>query len=207
VKELESLRNDSIRGGIPERQIWKAAIGRVLLGIGWILLLLNIVAVSSKILKYYLNRGGTETAGGCLIWISMLATGTCVLSLNTVLFRKNRYGRTATVAAIVIIILLVPLVPSVIAPSSEIAGGEVLAETSSPNSPAVIRPIYEPVTGILYSEDRPSAVVGNQILYEGDSIRGMKVVKIHKDRVEFERDGKRWEQAVAVQETPADSLE
>ena len=52
------------------------------------------------------------------------------------------------------------------------------------------------VKGILYSEDNPSAVIGNQIVHEGDTIRGVSVIKISYDSVEFEMNGKRWTQKV-----------
>ncbi len=52
------------------------------------------------------------------------------------------------------------------------------------------------VKGILYSEDNPSAVIGNQIVHEGETIRGVSVIKISQDSVEFEMNGKRWTQKV-----------
>ena len=52
------------------------------------------------------------------------------------------------------------------------------------------------VTGITYAEEDPSAVVGYDIVHEGDTIRGVKVVKIYRDKVEFEKDGERWTQEV-----------
>ena len=61
------------------------------------------------------------------------------------------------------------------------------------------------VTGILYSEDNPSAVVDKDIVRQGDSIHGVKVVKIHKEQVEFEKAGKRWVQK--VKEEPKRELE
>jgi hypothetical protein len=48
--------------------------------------------------------------------------------------------------------------------------------------------------GILYSEDNPSAIIDGKIVKEGDIINGIKVVKIHKDTVEFEKDGEKWTQ-------------
>jgi hypothetical protein len=48
--------------------------------------------------------------------------------------------------------------------------------------------------GILYSEDKPSALIGDTIAREGDVINGVKVVKINRDTVEFEKDGERWTQ-------------
>lgn len=52
------------------------------------------------------------------------------------------------------------------------------------------------VKGIVYSEDRSSAVVGSQIVHQGDKISGTTVVKINKNDVEFEMDGKTWTQEV-----------
>jgi hypothetical protein len=52
------------------------------------------------------------------------------------------------------------------------------------------------VKGIVYSEDRPSAVVGNQIVHQGDKVSGATVVKINKNNVEFEMNDKKWTQDV-----------
>ena len=52
------------------------------------------------------------------------------------------------------------------------------------------------IKDIVYSHDKPSAVIGSRIVYVGDKINGMTVVKIDRDSVEFEKDGKRWEQNV-----------
>lgn len=51
------------------------------------------------------------------------------------------------------------------------------------------------LTGILYSDD-PLAIVDGEIAKEGDTINGTKVVKIHRDEVEFEKDGEKWTQQV-----------
>ena len=56
------------------------------------------------------------------------------------------------------------------------------------------------VTGILYSEEKSSAVIDNKILYEQDTIHGARVVEIHRDKVEFEKNGERWSQR--IQQTP-----
>lgn len=50
--------------------------------------------------------------------------------------------------------------------------------------------------GILYSEDNASALIGDKIAREGDIIDGVKVVKINKDSVEFEKNGARWTQRI-----------
>ncbi len=52
------------------------------------------------------------------------------------------------------------------------------------------------VKGIVYSRDNPAAVVGNQIVHEGDIISGASIIKIHQDNVEFELNDKRWAQKV-----------
>ena len=52
------------------------------------------------------------------------------------------------------------------------------------------------VTGIVYSHDKPSAVIGAQIVHEGEEISGVTIVKINKNSVEFKVNGKRWTQKV-----------
>jgi len=43
---------------------------------------------------------------------------------------------------------------------------------------------------IVYSEENTSAVVSGRVVHEGDMVDGYKVVKIHRDKVEFEKNGK-----------------
>ncbi len=53
------------------------------------------------------------------------------------------------------------------------------------------------VRSILCSEDKSSAIVGSSIVHEGDDIGGgVKIIKISKDGVEFEMDGKKWTQSI-----------
>ncbi|MHC4596275.1 MAG: MFS transporter [Planctomycetota bacterium] len=52
------------------------------------------------------------------------------------------------------------------------------------------------LTGILYVEGNSSAVVDGKIVHEGDTINGAKVIKIHEDKVDFERAGETWTQRV-----------
>ncbi len=52
------------------------------------------------------------------------------------------------------------------------------------------------IKGIVYSEDDSSVVIGSQIVSEGEKISGVTVVRINKDSVEFEMNGKRWTQKV-----------
>ena len=54
------------------------------------------------------------------------------------------------------------------------------------------------VRGILYSETKPSIVIDDKrkIVYEGNTIQGVTIVKIHKDKVEFAKNDQRWTQKV-----------
>ena len=49
------------------------------------------------------------------------------------------------------------------------------------------------VKGILYSEDgSSSAIIDNRIVHEGEQIRGVNIIKINKENVEFESNGETW---------------
>jgi hypothetical protein len=52
------------------------------------------------------------------------------------------------------------------------------------------------VKGIVYAEDQRSAIIGTEIVHEGDIVSGAVVVKINLDSVELERNAKRWVQKV-----------
>jgi hypothetical protein len=52
------------------------------------------------------------------------------------------------------------------------------------------------ISGILYSDDNPSALIGRELVHEGDSIDSVEVVRIGRSFVEFEKDGRRWSQGV-----------
>ncbi len=62
------------------------------------------------------------------------------------------------------------------------------------------------IQSIVYSNDRPSVVIGNEIVYLNQEIRGLVVVEINKDYVVFEKDGKRWTRKVSeeIQEENTD---
>ncbi len=57
------------------------------------------------------------------------------------------------------------------------------------------------VTGIVHSEDKPSAIIDGRVVYERDTILRVRVVKIHRNRVDFVKGGQEWSQE--VRETPA----
>lgn len=52
------------------------------------------------------------------------------------------------------------------------------------------------VTAIAYSIDKPSAVMGCRVVHEGDTIHRVKVIKIEKGKVHFEKNGSKWAQGV-----------
>ncbi|HUT45073.1 MAG TPA: hypothetical protein VMX36_02260 [Sedimentisphaerales bacterium] len=52
------------------------------------------------------------------------------------------------------------------------------------------------VRDIVYSHDRPSAVIGTKIVYVGDKVNDATIVKINRDSIEFEKDQKTWVQKV-----------
>ncbi len=52
------------------------------------------------------------------------------------------------------------------------------------------------VRGIVFAKDNPSAIINGQIIRQGGSLYGVKIVNITKETVEFEKDGKRWTQQV-----------
>jgi hypothetical protein len=66
------------------------------------------------------------------------------------------------------------------------------AEPASPATPGLI-------LAIAYS-DKPAVLIGDALLSEGDTIRGVKVIKINRETVEFEKNGSRWTQQAG--ETP-----
>jgi hypothetical protein len=45
---------------------------------------------------------------------------------------------------------------------------------------------------IVYSHDRPSAIVNGRIVHVGEQVSGVTILKIDRDSVEFEKDGERW---------------
>jgi hypothetical protein len=52
------------------------------------------------------------------------------------------------------------------------------------------------VTVIMHYDEKPSILYSGQVAREGDVIDGVKILQIHKDKVEFERKGKTWTQRV-----------
>lgn len=61
---------------------------------------------------------------------------------------------------------------------------------------AVVKDKDISLTGIFYSQDNPMAIVDGQIVHEGDTIGDVKVFKINKDKVEFQKSGRTWSQSM-----------
>jgi hypothetical protein len=69
------------------------------------------------------------------------------------------------------------------------------AEVLAPSEEDVkVTPKEVSLKGILYSKGHSSAIIYGEIVKEGDTINGIRVLKINKDTVEFEKDGVRWTQ-------------
>ena len=52
------------------------------------------------------------------------------------------------------------------------------------------------LVGLVYNEIQKYAIIGTDILQEGEEVNGVKIIKINKDSVEFERNGQKWKQEV-----------
>ena len=57
-------------------------------------------------------------------------------------------------------------------------------------------PRFGVVTAILYCEEDPTVLIEDQILHEGDTIHEVKISNINSDKVQFDKQGQRWEQKV-----------
>jgi hypothetical protein len=76
-----------------------------------------------------------------------------------------------------------------------------LAPPETEAGPARVTQTYErfnlPLRGILYSEDRPVAMIGTSLAHEGQQIDGVTIVEITRESVEFEANGQRWTQTIS----------
>jgi hypothetical protein len=76
-------------------------------------------------------------------------------------------------------------------------GDQSSANGSEPNGAAAEPTASDiDVRDIIFSKDKPSAFVNGRIVYVGDKIRDATVVRINRDSVEFEKDGKKWIQNI-----------
>ena len=85
---------------------------------------------------------------------------------------------------------------------AEAIGLNILRQRLKENQPADIPTLAQGVvTGIVYSEDRPSAIIDGRIVYERDTILRVRVLKIHRNKVDFVKGGRQWSQE--VRQTPS----
>ena len=57
------------------------------------------------------------------------------------------------------------------------------------------------ITGIMYSENKPSAIMHGKEVHQGDVVDGYKVMKIGRREVVFEKDGRVISKQVTVNKT------
>lgn len=172
--------------------------GKVFVIVAWIILVLIVGAVLGKLgfkLEFPPSVETVQRNGSYLFHISLLALAGCVLSLTTWLYWKNKLSKTANIAVITVIILSGSLPLWTIGANNQNAGMKRISRALF-HSSNTTTPMGERVTGILFSNDRPSAIIGYRIVHEGETIHDVQVVKIHKDKVEFEKDGRRWTQTI-----------
>lgn len=192
-------------GTLSKKAVKKRANCIVLIIIAWILLLLNVLAV--LIGSGYGQQGGLKSSGadGLIGWWSqvvLLVFGLIVLIWATRLYLKRYSGETIALPALIIVALGMMLVSSMKKSNGGVLdiegfGRSVLSSVSSGTTP-----IHRLWADIFHSKSKPSSGPGGTIVHEGDFICGIKVVKIYKDRVEFEKDGERWTQPVETRPAP-----
>jgi len=93
-----------------------------------------------------------------------------------------------------------PVYPKDLRDPAQLVSSQTIVTTPEPKpepKPEPVKVEKMVVKGILYSASNPSAIIGSQIVHEGDKISGaILVVKINKNSVEFERNGEKWKQGV-----------
>jgi len=52
------------------------------------------------------------------------------------------------------------------------------------------------VSGILYTVEDSTAIINGQLLKKGDTLDGVTILEIERDRVEFEKKAERWYQRI-----------
>lgn len=162
--------------------------------VAWILLLLIVWIVVGNRLQIPLGLEVIEQTYGNLFYICMLVLAGFVLSLTTWLYWKNKLTKTANIGVVIVIILSVSLPILTMRSGGRATNIGRLTRTLSGFPLTPTASFYEPISGIIYSEDKPSAILGGRIVHEGDTQYGVKIIKIHKNKVVFEENGKRWVQ-------------
>lgn len=193
-KENGSLGNQAAR-------ITKSKV--LLIVTAWIILALTVCAVVGKVgfqFKFPLSFGAIEKTNGYLLHTGLLAFAAFVLGFTTWLYSKNKIGGFIIVVAIIgtVVSASLPLltVRLGIATGDAKKIGATFSSPSSPPSPPMVAVMDMAVNGIVFSEDNPTALIGRQIVHEGDTVDDVSVIKVHKDKIEFAKNGRKWTQAV-----------
>lgn len=196
--------------GPSEKKASKITRSKVILIVtAWLILALTAFAVVGKVgfqFKFPFSFGAMERTNGYLLHTAILALAVCVLGLTTWLYSKNKIGGLAIVVVIIGTILSASLPLLTVQLGIATSNAKKLITTFSSSSPRLSPPSSPStpvvaftdivVNGILYSEDNAAALIGPRIVHEGDIVGGVTVIKVHKDKVEFEKNGRRWTQTV-----------
>ena len=59
------------------------------------------------------------------------------------------------------------------------------------------------VRGIVHSQDKPRAIIGTELVQEGDVVQGATILRINRRTVEFEQNGRTWIQEVQDEQAAA----
>ena len=127
-----------------------------------------------------------------------MALGVIVLCWTSWLYLRKRPCETAAIPGLIIIALAIPLAFMIGGMSGDTAGVKELGRGILHSFPVMTTPTpaYRAVNAVLYSDNKPSAIFGDEVVHEGDTIHGIKIVRIYKDGIELEKHGQRWTQAV-----------
>jgi hypothetical protein len=198
---LPTLQKEDGSSGKQATRITKSKV--LLIIIAWTILVLTVCAVVGKVgfqLKLPLSFGAIGRTNGYLFHTGILALAACVLGLTSWLYPKDKISGFTIVVVIIGTILSVSLPLLTVRLGIATGDAKKPGATFSPPSPATVVVMDTAVNGILYSDDNPTALIGHQVVHEGDAVDGVSVIKVHKDKVEFANNGRRWTQAVG--ETP-----
>jgi hypothetical protein len=135
------------------------------------------------------NKKAAALVGVLSVVLAVVVMWTWVFSASSA--KNSAAGRAVTTAASEVRINWTPPEPYPINFRDPMQAGSTISGSGSDfyGSGRLI------VKAIVLSDD-PTAVINGQIVRQGQTINGTKVIKINKDSVEFEADGKSWKQQV-----------